>query len=107
MSTIKPTGDRLLVSPTKTDRNPSGKVVIPNTVSKWEGDGDHEFWVCAVGPKVVGIKPRDRIVCQFDHDGVEPVYAGDIYRRGFIRQANVLMVFTNSPEDDPPATAER
>jgi len=91
MRTIKPLGDRMLVAPTKAPRNAGGKVVVPDS-AKWEGDGDHEFWVIAVGPKVRDIIPGDRVICPFDHEGVEPVYAGDPQKRGFIRQAQVLAV---------------
>ena len=92
MRTIKPLGDRLLVAPSRNNKNPSGKIQIPD-VAKWEGECDHEFWVIAVGPKVRDIQPRDRVICAFDHDGLEPVYSGDPQRRGFIRQSQVVAVF--------------
>lgn len=89
MRTIKPVSDRILVGPDRSVQRHHGKIEIPNT-AKWQGEGDHVFWVIAVGPKVTDIKPGDRVICPFDHAGLVPVHADDPQKRGFIRQEQVI-----------------
>lgn len=91
MNTLKPLGDRLLVTPFYREKSEQSGLVILNDKDRRILMGeDKVFWVVAVGPKVRGIEPKDRVMCRFTDDGIEMLTDGT--RRGFIRQQDVLAV---------------
>lgn len=89
MRTMKPVSTRLLVAAIPKPAMKNGLHLLPG--ARWAGDGDHQFHVISVGPKVTDIQPGDRVICIFDEDGLTSL-EGDRQKRGFIWQKDVLAV---------------
>lgn len=101
MTTLKPLGDRLLVTPVRREKKWGGRIhLLEKNRSTLMGE-DHFFWVVAVGSKVTDIKPKDRVVLSLDHEGVD--YLDDGTMRGFVRRHQVLCVFTHDGFQTPPS----
>lgn len=99
MPKLKPLGDRLLVTPARRETQAGGLIhLLEKNRDILMGD-DHVFWVVAVSEKVKDINPKDRVVCKFDHDGLEMLTDGT--KRGFIRRSEVLVVIPFAQEEVP------
>lgn len=62
MSNIRPTGNKILVE--RIYRARKGSIVIPETVDQdFNVDTPFEFKVLETGPKVVDVRPGDRVIC--------------------------------------------
>ena len=90
MPELKPLGDKLLVTPFYQEKTVNGIVIINEKDRRILMGEDKVFWVVAIGPKVEGIAPKDRVMCKFNEEGLEMLTDGT--RRGFIRQRDVLAV---------------
>lgn len=90
MATLRPLGDKLLVTPFYQEKTVSGIVIINEKERHILMGLDKVFWVVAVGPKVQGVKPKDRVMCKFDEAGIDMLTDGT--KRGFIRQHDILAV---------------
>lgn len=88
--TIKPLGDKLLVTPFYQEKTVNGIVILNEKDRRILMGEDKVFWVVAIGPRVTGIQPRDRVMCKFGDEGLAMLDDGT--RRGFIRQRDVLAV---------------
>lgn len=69
------------------EQNRNG-VVVPDD-SKWMHENDRAFWVIEAGPLCRHAKKGDIVLCDFNHQGVEPI-VGDVEKRGFISEDHVI-----------------
>ena len=90
MPVLKPTGTKLLVTPYRRERSRGGGIMLTEKNRDSLMGDDHIFWVVAVGEKVKDVKVKDRVVCKFDHDGLE--YLTDGTKRAFINLHEVLLI---------------
>jgi len=93
MSLLKPTGNKLLVTPYRRKTRWGGKILLREDQRNVLMGDDHCFWVVAVSAaleKAGDIKVKDRVICKFDHDGLE--YLTDGTMRAFIDVEQVLVV---------------
>jgi co-chaperonin GroES (HSP10) len=99
MPKLKPLKDYLLVTPYRRETQWAGKILLPEKNRDILMGDDHVFWVVAVGTQVKDIQVKDRVVCQFDHDGLEMLVDGS--KRGFIRRSQVLAVLPFEQFSEP------
>ena len=90
MPSLKPTGTKLLVTPYRRETRHNGRIHLLEKQRDVIMGDDHIFWVVAVGEKVKDIKVKDRVLCKFDHEGLE--YLTDGTKRAFINLKEVLLV---------------
>lgn len=93
MPTLRPTGTKLLVTPYRRKTKWGGKILLREDQRNVLMGDDHCFWVVAVSAalkKSGDIKVKDRVICKFDHDGLE--YLTDGTLRAFIDVEQVLVV---------------
>jgi hypothetical protein len=88
--TLKPLGTKLLITPYRRKTQWGGRIILREELRNVLMGDDHTFWVVAVGEKVEDVKPKDRVICKFDHDGLE--YLNDGTKRAFIELEQVLVV---------------
>lgn len=110
MSTLKPIGKKLIVTPYRRSTQWGGKIELLEKQRNVLMGDDHWFWVVAVGEKVQHCSVKDRVLLVQDHDGLE--YLTDGTTRAFINEDQVLAVMphesfqtTTSPADAPPVIA--
>lgn len=90
MKTLRPVGDKLLVTPYRRDRSKGGGIMLTEKHRDILMGDDHVFWVVAVSNQITDIKVKDRVLCKLDHEGLEMLTDGT--KRGFIRRSEVMAV---------------
>ena len=98
MNTIRPVGDHILVTPYRRERTRAGGIMLTEKNRDILSGDDHVFWVVAVSGSVKHIKVKDRVLCKFDHEGLEMLTDGT--RRGFVRAGEVLAILPHEPFED-------
>lgn len=99
MQTLKPLGNKLLVTPYRRETTWGGSILLNETQRKTIMGDDHIFWVVAVGEGVDEVRVKDRVVLTLDHDGVN--YLDDGTLRGFVSLSQVLAVLPHEGFQTP------
>ncbi len=94
MPALKPLGTKLLITPCRREKQWEGRIILNEKQRNVLMGEDHIFWVVAVGDKVKDIAVKDRVLCKFDHDGLE--YLDDGTLRSFVDISQVLAVMPHN-----------
>jgi hypothetical protein len=100
MLSLKPTRNKILVTPYRRDKKWGGKIELLEKQRDVLMGDDHCFWVVAVPDGCEEIKVKDRVILIQDHDGLE--YLVDGTKRAFVNLAQVLVVLPHEGFQTPP-----
>lgn len=102
MNILKPSANKLLVTPYRRKGTASGRIILREDQRNVLMGDDHIFWVVAVGDRVKDVKVKDRVLCKLDHEGLD--YLTDGTLRAFIGIDQVLLVIDPEFTETQPAS---